>query len=206
MARKIEAPVKLPSPISHGRLSVEEAISKRRSVRRFRAQPLTLEHLSQLLWSAQGITGTGGKRAAPSAGATYPLELFAVVGAHAVPTLTGGIYHYNVDSHSLSLHKKGDFRPELAGAALGQNCVASCPVDIIICALYTRTTYRYGKRGEIYVQIEAGHASQNISLQAVALGLAALMVGAFDDKEIRKVLKVEEQIKPLYIIPVGTPV
>jgi SagB-type dehydrogenase family enzyme len=206
VARTIETPVKLPSPISHGKMSVEEAISKRRSVRRFRTQPLTLEQLSQLLWSAQGITGTGGKRAAPSAGATYPLEIFAVVGDHAVPSLAAGIYHYNVDSHSLSLHKKGDFRPEVAEAALGQNFVTSCPIDIIICALYTRTTHRYGKRGEIYVHIEAGHVSQNVSLQAVALGLAAVMVGAFDDKEIRKVLKVEEQIKPLYIIPVGKPV
>jgi SagB-type dehydrogenase family enzyme len=206
MAKAIEAPVNLPSPISHGKMSVEEAISKRRSVRRFSAQPLTLEHLSQLLWSAQGITGTGGRRAVPSAGATYPLEVFAVVGDHAVPSLAAGIYHYNVDSHSLSLHKKGDSRPEIAEAALGQSVITTCPVDIIICALYTRTAYRYGKRGETYVHIEVGHASQNISLQAVALGLATVMIGAFDDKAIRKILKVEEQIKPLYIIPVGKPV
>jgi SagB-type dehydrogenase family enzyme len=155
------------------------------------------------LWSAQGMTGAGGRRAAPSAGATYPLELFAVVGEHGIENLAAGIYHYDVDGHSLSLHRKGDFRPEIAAAALGQTCITDCPVDIIVCALYTRTAYRYGKRGETYVHIEVGHAGQNMALQAVVLGLGTVMVGAFDDKEISRVLKLDDQIRPLYIIPIG---
>jgi SagB-type dehydrogenase family enzyme len=158
------------------------------------------------LWSAQGITGTGGRRAAPSAGATYPLEIFVAIGEHGIESLAAGIYHYQVDSHSLSLHLSGDLRQKLADTALGQSFIANCPVNMVVCALHPRTAYRYGRRGERYVHMEVGHVGQNVSLQAVALGLATIMVGAFEDEEVRKVLKIEEQIKPLYIIPVGKPV
>ncbi len=206
MVKAAEAPVKLPPPTPQGKTAVEEAISKRRSVRRFRAQSLSLPQLSQILWAAQGITVSSGRRAAPSAGATYPLEIFVAVAEHGIENLYAGIYHYQVDGHSLSLHLKGDLRQKLAEAALGQSFVANCPVDIIICALYPRTAYRYGRRAERYVHMEVGHVGQNVSLQAVALGLATVMVGAFEDEEVRKILKVEEQIKPLYIIPVGNPV
>jgi len=206
VVRKRETPIKLPSPSLRGKIPVEEAISKRRSVRRFRAQPLSFAQLSQLLWSAQGITGTGGRRAVPSAGATYPLEIFVVVGEHGMETLAAGIYHYDVDNHSLSLHVSGDLRQKLADTALGQSFIAKCPVDIVVCALHPRTAYRYGRRGERYVHIEVGHVGQNVSLQAVTLGLATVMVGAFEDEEVGRVLKLEEQIKPLYIIPVGKPV
>jgi len=206
VVRTKEAPIKLPFPNPQGTISVEAAISKRRSVRRFRAQPLSLAQLSQLLWSAQGITGTGGRRAVPSAGATYPLEIFVVIGAHGIETLAAGIYHYQVDNHSLSLHLSGDLRQKLADTALGQSFIANCPVNMVVCALHPRTVYRYGRRGERYVHMEVGHVGQNVSLQAVALGLATIMVGAFEDEEVRKVLKIEEQIKPLYIIPVGKPV
>jgi len=185
---------------------------KRRSVRRYRNEPLELSQLSQILWSAQGITGTGGFRAAPSAGATYPLEIFVFVGKQgviaseakqALEELPAGIYHYEVDSHSLSLHKPADLRPALARATLDQEFIIDAPVDIVICALYHRTSYRYGRRGERYVHIEVGHVGENIHLQAVALGLATVEVGAFHDEEVRKVLGVEEQIKPLYIMPLG---
>jgi SagB-type dehydrogenase family enzyme len=206
MVRTKEAPIKLPAPGPRGKLSIEEAISKRRSARRFRAQPLSLAQLSQLLWSAQGITGTGGRRAAPSAGATYPLEVFVAIGEHGIESLAAGIYHYDVGNHSLSLHLKGDLRQKLADTALGQSFIANCPVGIVVCALHPRTAYRYGRRGERYVHMEVGHVGQNVALQAVALGLATVMVGAFEDEEVRKVLKLEEQIKPLYIIPVGKPV
>jgi SagB-type dehydrogenase family enzyme len=201
-----ETPIKLPSPITHGKLSLEQAISKRRSVRRFQAEPLTLEQLSQLLWSAQGITGSGGRRAAPSAGATYPLEVFIVIGEHGTEKLAAGLYHYDAGNHCLSLHQTGDLSQKLADTALGQSSIAKCPVVMVICAIHPRTAYRYGRRGERYVHMEVGHVGQNVSLQAVALGLGTVMIGAFEDEEVRKALKLEEQIKPLYIIPVGTPV
>lgn len=206
--------IKLPSPKLKSKISLEEVIAKRRSIRKYRTEPLTLFQLSQVLWSAQGITGAGKHRAAPSAGATYPLEIFAFVGKKGVSyeeakqpkeELQAGIYHYEVSGHSLVLHLPGDLREKLASAALDQGFIANAPVDIVICALYIRTSYRYGRRGERYVHIEAGHVGENIHLQAVALGLATAEVGAFDDEEVRKVLGLEEQIKPLYIMPIGKP-
>lgn len=197
--------IKLPPPNPKGRTSIEEAISKRRSVRRFSSQALSLTQLSQILWSAQGTTSIDGKRATPSAGATYPLEIFIIIGEQTVENMQAGIYHYEADKHSLSPHVKGDLRRKLAEAALEQGFIATCPVDIVVCALFSRTAFRYGRRGEKYVHMETGHVGQNVSLQAIALGLSTVMVGAFDDDGVRKVLQVEEQVKPLYIIPVGRP-
>lgn len=204
--------IKLPSPQLKGRVSLEETIQRRRAVRRYRREPLDLSQLSQILWSAQGITGTREFRAAPSAGATYPLEIFVFVGRKGViasgakqapEELQAGIYHYEAASHSLSLHKPADLRPNLARATLDQEFIIDAPVAIVICALYHRTSYRYGRRGERYVHIEVGHVGENIHLQAVALGLATVEIGAFHDEEVREVLGVEEQIKPLYIMPLG---
>lgn len=200
-----EALIKLPPPESKGRKSVEEAIVSRRSVRRYKADPLSLSQLSQLLWSAQGTTAGGRFRAIPSAGATFPLEVYALVGEQTVENLKAGIYHYEVNSHALNLHLAGDFRQGLAEAALGQSSVAICPVDLVVCAIFPRTTRRYGNRGEMYVQMEAGHLGQNVALQAVALGLATVMVGAFSDDKVSSVLRLEKERKPLYIIPVGKP-
>jgi SagB-type dehydrogenase family enzyme len=207
--------IKLPNPQLKGKVSLEETMLMRRSVRRYRKEPLDLSQLSQILWSAQGITGTRGFRAAPSAGATYPLEIFVFVGKQGViaseakqapEELQAGIYHYEPNSHSLSLHVSGDLRPALARVALNEEFIVKAPVDIVICALYHRTSYRYGRRGERYVHMEVGHVGENIHLQAVALGLATVEVGAFHDEEVREVLGVDEQIKPLYIMPVGKPV
>ena len=198
--------IKLPPPTLKGKVSVEEAISRRRSIRRFKAQPLTLNQLSQILWSAQGITEIGELRAAPSAGATYPLEIFILTGNQTVESLDAGIYHYEVADHLLALHFPGDLRLELAQAALDEGFIAAAPADIVVCALYSRTSYRYGRRGERYVHMEVGHVGENVHLQAVALGLGTVMVGAFDDEEVRKILQLEEQFKPLYIMPLGKPV
>ena len=210
----LQAVISLPSPRLEGKVSLEETVVRRRSVRRYRREPVELSQLGQILWSAQGITGGGRLRAVPSAGATYPLEVFVVVGRKGViageskqtpEELQPGIYHYEADSHSLSLHKEADLRPDLARASLDQEFIIDAPVDIVLCALYGRTSRRYGKRGERYVHMEVGHAAENIHLQAVALGLATVEVGAFRDEEVREVLGLEEQIKPLYVMPVGRP-
>lgn len=198
--------IKLPPPLLKGNVSLEETISRRRSVRTYRADQLSLYQLSQVLWAAQGITDARkGNRAAPSAGATYPLEIFAVIGKGGVDGIAEGIYHYKFESHSLSLHRPGDLRSELSAAALGQRFITIAPASIIICALYQRTSQRYGTRAERYIQIEVGHVGQNIYLQARALGLATVAVGAFTDEEVWRSLEVEEQIKPLYIMPLGKP-
>jgi SagB-type dehydrogenase family enzyme len=204
--------IRLPAPRLKGNVSLEETILRRRAVRRYHTEPLLLSQLSQILWSAQGMTGTREFRATPSAGATYPLEIFVVVGDQCVIAsvakqasreLRAGTYHYDPKSHSLSLHISGDLRPDLARAALDEEFIAKVPMDIVICALYHRTSYRYGKRGERYVHIEVGHVGENIHLQAVALGLSTVEVGAFNDEAVANVLGVEEQIRPLYIMPVG---
>ncbi len=196
----------LPSPSQKGIISLEEAITRRRSVRDFIPESISQSQLSQILWSAQGITATSGKyRTVPSAGATYPLEIFVVCGTNCVEGIGDGIYHYNIDSHSLTLHYRGDVRPDLATAALNQEFIYEAPVDIVICAEYERTLRRYGSRGERYVPMEVGHAGQNIYLQATALGLGTVAIGAFHDDQVREVLRLDKQYKPLYIMPVGKP-
>jgi SagB-type dehydrogenase family enzyme len=187
-------------------MSLEEAINRRRSIRDFTAESLTLAQLSQILQATGGISHTRrGRRTVPSAGATYPLEIFILCGQNCVEALDAGIYHYNVGTHTLTLHQKGDARLELASAALSQAFIYDAPVDIVICAEYERTARRYGKRAERYVHIEVGHAGQNIYLQATALGLGTVAVGAFSDEKVREVLQVDERYRPLYIMPVGKP-
>ena len=204
--------IHLPPPSQKGSLRLEEAIAKRRSVRGFAPKALSQLQLSQILWVAQGITDARLKlRTVPSAGATYPLEIFVVCGRSGVEGIAEGIYRYQLDSHSLVLRRSGDVRPELARAALDEESIYEAPVNIVICAVYSRTLLRYGERGERYVHMEAGHAGQNIYLQAVALGLATVAIGAFDDEEVGKVLGLDEEYKPLslaeplYIMPVGSP-
>jgi SagB-type dehydrogenase family enzyme len=199
-----ESSIDLPPPALNGGTSVEEAIRLRRSVRDFGDNPLSVEQISQLLWAGQGIT-EGFKRAAPSAGATYPLILYVVIGEKGVSGLAPGIYEYIPDPHSLVLIKSGDFRQDLAAACLGQTFIQEAPVNIIIAADYERTTARYGERGKRYVHMEAGHAGENIYLQAGALSLGTVVVGAFDDDEVAAVLGLPEGQDPLYVMPVGYP-
>jgi len=197
-------PIHLPSPSQKGGMPLAEAIARRRSMRGFAPQPISQLQLSQILWAGQGITDTWGRyRTVPSAGATYPLEIFVVCGTNGVDEIDAGIYHYNMDSHSLTLHYDGDVRLALAGAALGEEGIYEAPVDIVICAIFERTTLSYGSRGERYVHMEVGHAGQNIYLQATALGLATFAIGAFNDEQVREVLRLDKQYKPLYIMPVG---
>jgi SagB-type dehydrogenase family enzyme len=183
-------------------MSVEEALVERRSERHYRPEPLSVAELAQLLWAAQGITAPDwGGRTAPSAGATYPLEVFAVVGA--VEGLAAGLYQYVPDGHSLIHRKGGDLRAELSKAALGQPWVRDAPVVLVIAADYERTTQRYGDRGIRYVHMEVGHVGQNVHLQAEALGLGTVVVGAFSDGWVKRLLEIAEE--PLVLMPVGRP-
>lgn len=198
--------IRLPQPSQKGRMSLEEAIALRRSIRGFSAQPISRSQLSQVLWAAQGATDASwGSRAAPSAGATYPLEVYVVCGSNGINGIGAGVYRYAPDSHSLALHYQGDARPELARAALDQESISDAPLDIVVCAVYERTVQRYGERGERYVHMEVGHAGQNIYLEATALGLATVAIGAFDDDAVREALRLDRQRTPLYIMPLGKP-
>jgi SagB-type dehydrogenase family enzyme len=193
MAREI----KLPKANVQGGTSVEETLNKRRSVRDYARGPLSLEQVSQLLWASSGKNLY--RRTAPSAGATYPLEIYIVAGE--VEGLNSGIYHYSFSGHSLTMVSTEDVRTRLSRAALGQGMIKKAPASIIIAGEYLRTTGHYGQRGIRYVYMEVGHTGQNISLQAVALNLGTVMIGAFDDREVKEVLGIKEE--PLYIIPVG---
>jgi len=193
--------IKLPEPKCSGGISVEEAIKGRRSVRDYSSEPVSLEDLSQLLWSAQGITGRSRGRAAPSAGATYPLELYAVV--ERVSGLEPGVYHYLPKEHSLDCVILGRYNTVLSEASLGQACVMNASLSLVFSAVYDRTTSRYGERGIRYVSIDVGHASENVYLQCRSLGLGTVAVGAFDDEKVKDALKLKKEKSPLYIMPVG---
>jgi SagB-type dehydrogenase family enzyme len=195
--------VELPEPRRDGSISLERCIGQRRSVRHFPDQALTKAELGQLLWAAQGVTGPDGGRAVPSAGALYPLELYVLV--RNVASLTPGIYRYQVGRHELLLTKPG-YRPEaLIDATSGQDWSASAPACISIAAVFERTAAKYGDRGHRYVCLEAGHAAENLMLQAVALGLATTMVGAYSDDEVGRLLGLSPKETPLCLIPVGKP-
>jgi len=195
--------ISLPAPLRNSNFSIERALRERRSVREFGKTALTQEEVSQLLWSAQGITDRDGLRTAPSAGALYPLALYLVAGN--VERLAAGVYKYASDGHRLDPVVLGDRRGELAAAALDQECVAHSAAVLAITAVERRTMRKYGARGVRYVHIETGHAGQNICLQATALGLGAVTVGAFDDEAVKRVLHLPGEETALYLIPIGRP-
>lgn len=195
--------ISLPAPRQDSGFSLERALHERRSVREFGKTALTQQEVSQLLWAAQGITSRDGLRTAPSAGALYPLELYLAAGN--VQNLDPGIYKYVSAGHKLKKIMAGDQRRELAAAALGQDCVANAAAVLVFTAVERRTTRKYGSRGVRYMHIEVGHAAQNVFLQATALGLGAVVVGAFDDDRLRETLKLPEGEAPLYLMPLGRP-
>lgn len=193
--------IRLPEPKYGSSVSIEKALRERRSVRGYKNVPLMLSEISQLLWAAQGITDPHGFRTAPSAGALYPLEVYVIAGN--VNNLSAGIYKYRPQRHELMRITKGDKRNELSAAALGQPWLAEGAAVIILSAVYERTTRKYGERGIRYVHIEAGHVAQNVYLQAVSLNLGTVVVGAFDDRKVKNIIRMSPQEEPLIIMPVG---
>ena len=187
----------LPRPTTAGPDTLEQAIEQRRSGRTFRPDPLPAETIGQLLWAGQGITSLDGKRAAPSAGALYPLELYAVTPAE--------VMHYLPQGHRAETRSVPDLRPELQAAALGQPYVGAAPVIIVVAAVPDRTRRKYGSRAETFVDLEAGHAAQNILLQATVRGLAAVPVGSLDPTRAAQALALPPDQTVLYFIPVGRP-
>lgn len=188
--------IKLPEPKILGKMSVEEAIFRRRSERSFYPNELTLEQISQILWSAQGITDkTWGFRAAPSAGALYPLTLYVLK--------KDGVFRYVPDGHKLVQVSAEDRRPSLVRASLGQSYIGEAPLVIVICGNFRITEAKYGQRSYRYVNMEIGHVAENIHLQAVSLGLVSVPIGAFWDDVVAKTLELPDTQDPFYIVPVG---
>jgi len=202
-----ESVVSLPEPDGEGEMTVTRAIRHRRSRRELESTPIDEGAFSKLLWAAQGITDDeSGFRAVPSAGATFPIELYAVVGEPGVEFLEPGVYRYRPETHELGLLQEGDVQAELREATYDQSWVETAAVDLVVCAVDERTTREYGDRGaDRYVPMEAGHLSQNVYLQAEALDLATVAVGAFDDDAVRETVGAPADQRPLYVLPVGHP-
>ncbi|MHA1412477.1 MAG: SagB/ThcOx family dehydrogenase [Promethearchaeota archaeon] len=187
--------IQLPNPKLKGIKSLEECIYERESVRKFKDQSIELEKLSQLMWAAQGLKGR--KRTVPSAGATYPLEIYLIMDRKK-------LYHYLPKTHVLKFIKEEEnLCKNLASYSWNQDFMCQAPLIIVICAQYSRTCHRYGDRGIRYVHMEIGHCAQNIHLQAVSLGLDSVPIGAFDDEKLKRLLGVPEEIEVLYLIPIG---
>ncbi|MBC7074044.1 SagB/ThcOx family dehydrogenase [Candidatus Parcubacteria bacterium] len=202
MVPKNQNLISLFPPSFEGKVSVEEALLKRRSVRSFKEEPLTLKEISQILWAAQGITEPSfGGRTAPSAGALYPIEIYLIV--KNVKELSPGVYKYQPENHSLVFLFEEKISSQLADAALGQSFIAKAPAVLVIAGVFERTTKKYGERGERYVFMEAGHVSQNVYLQCVSLNLGTVAVGAFEDEKVKQILKMDSKEYPLYIMPIG---
>lgn len=191
--------IELPEPRTSGSTSLETAIVRRRSTRRYTSEVLTLGEIGQLLWSAQGITGDrANRRAAPSAGARHPLVFYVC--------RSDGVWRYHPQGHLLRQHLGQDVRERLVGAAWRQRFIARAPCVFAVSAIFERTTERYQERGRLrYVPMDVGHATENLLLQAVALDLGGAPVGAFDDGAVKRVLDLPEQEVPMYLIPVGHP-
>jgi len=191
--------IRLLRPKTSGKMSLEEAIVNRESVRNFSKRQLTLEEISQLLWAAYGPRDvdamTGASKTVPSAGALYPMEIYLVS--------PNGVFHYFPSSHSLREISDKDLRSALSGAALWQEAIAQAAVNFVIACVYDRICWKYGERGMRYAHIEAGHIAQNIHLQAVCLGLGSVPIGAFNDTAVQKALYLPKDNIPIYIIPVG---
>lgn len=200
-----EESLSLPAPRPEEGPTVAGTIASRRSRREYADAPLARDELAQLLWAAQGVTDTAdGFRAAPSAGATYPLELYVAVGDPGVEDLDAGVYRYRPAVHDLTRLSDADVQSALRTAAFDQEWIGAGAVDVVVCALDERTTQRYGERGRRrYVPMEAGHAAENVYLQAEALDLATVSVGAFDDDRVRSTVGAPNDRRPLYVMPVG---
>lgn len=195
--------IDLPARDAAGRMTLEACLAKRRSVREYSGEALRLEEAGQLLWAAQGVTGLGGLRASPSAGAIYPLETYVLAGN--VEGVPAGLYRYDADLHALQALWRGDKRKKLAAAALGQECVEQAAMVVVLATDYRRIVRELGERGRYLAHVEAGHVGQNFLLEAAARGLGAIGLGRFEPDIVASLLKLGEDEEPLYLLLAGRP-
>jgi len=193
-----ETTIALPAPVDSSGVTLKRALEARRSVRDFAPRRLSQMEISRLLWAVQGVTHPDGLRTAPSAGALYPLEVYL--------STADGFYRYRPQDHRLVRLRTADLRAVMQRAAFGQEAIGAAPAVFVITAVYRRTAVKYGsERGARYVHIEVGHAAQNLLLEATALGLGSVPIGAFNDAELSRALGLPADHEPLYLIPVGEP-
>lgn len=196
-SKSTEDVIALPDPQTTSGMALHDVLLRRRSCREFSERPLTDQQLTQLCWAAQGISGEDGLRTTPSAGALFPMTLFVANSA--------GLFEYLPRRQALRSLLNKDVRKSLQAAALGQECVGEAPVCLILAMNVKKTAGKYGDRAARYCTLEAGHAAQNVLLEATALGLGGVPVGAFQDRDVSAVLKLPEDLLPVYLLPVGYP-
>jgi SagB-type dehydrogenase family enzyme len=199
-----KASIALPYPARTGTVSLEETLARRRSLRAFAPEPLSLRAIGQLAWSAQGVTEAAtGYRTAPSAGGTLPIEVDLLI--HGVPAWEDGVYRYLPDGHALRRRLAGDRREAVTQATLNQDFLREAPVVMVLSSVAARTAPRFGAFTERLIDMEVGHVAQNVSLQAVALGLGTVVVAAIREAELAAALHLGEGERPIYLMPLGRP-
>jgi SagB-type dehydrogenase family enzyme len=198
VSKKTSLLMELPPPSTTGSLPLEQAIARRRSIRSFTGAALTPGQMSQLCWAAQGITEPReALRAAPSAGALFPIELFVAT--------ADGVGHYDPRDHTLTAHQAGDLRPRIQRASLDQEMIGQAWACFVIAAVVGRVGAKYGDSAEQYTLIEVGHVAQNLLLEAEALNLAGVPVGAFEEKKVAAILEIPRSHRVFYLVPIGHP-
>jgi len=200
--------VKLPQPkINGNRMSLDEALRRRKSIREYTSDPLQLEELSYIVWAANGISHRQGEfnfRTAPSAGALYPIETYLIVAR--VVNLQPGVYHYSVPNHELETLKIGNFTKDIVKAGMGQEMLGEAAVTLVWTALFQRSKWKYRQRAYRYVYLDAGHIAENLALSVTSLDLGSCQIGALYDDEVNRILEIdgiEESV--LYMSSVGRP-
>ena len=201
MAKSSDKVEKLPAALLKGEMFLEEAIEKRRSVRAFKKDFLTLDHISQLLWAAQGITGSEGHRTIPSAWAKYPLTMYVVVGK--VEGLAPGVYCYKPEEHVLVFCGEGDKRSELYFVSFEQEFVRDAPATLVVCGNYDNAAGKNEERRRDHTLMEVGGVAQNVSLQVLSLGLGTVVVRGFELGKVKEILGVSDAEIPLCLLPIG---
>ena len=198
VSRKTSLVMELPPPSTTGKVPLEQAIARRRSIRSYTGEPLTPRQMSQLCWAGQGITEPReALRAAPSAGALYPIELFVAT--------ADGVGHYHPRGHTLTVHQAGDVRPQIQRASLDQEMIGQAGACFVIAAVVGRVGAKYRDSAEQYTLIEVGHVAQNLLLEAEALSLAGVPVGAFEEKKVSAILDLPRDHRVFYLVPIGHP-
>lgn len=205
--------IHLPDPVTAGlqKDGIRQCILERKSRRKYTEQPLSLEEVSFLLWSTQGVKKVvpaynGGKatlRTVPSAGARHPFETYLAV--NGVTGLEQGIYRYSALNHSLAhLFAVDGLGVRLTEASVGQSFVGGAPVVFIWSCKPYLGEWRYMGESHKVMLIDAGHVCQNLYLAAEALDLGTVGIGAYSQKLIDELLKLDgEEEFVVYYAPVG---
>lgn len=191
-----------------GSMNVTEAIANRESCRAYRESPLSLQLISDLCWAAQGITHERdgvSRRAAPSAGATYPYSLDVVLKSNTCPDLATGIYRYDSESHQVSPRVEESIEVDLVEACYNQPVVSEAPAFLAFSAEFDKTVRQYPDHGRRYVHIEAGHIAQNVHLSCLDIGLESCPIGAFDDEHLANALSLDSRLESVYLVAFGYP-